>query len=268
MSALARLVQVNLPFDMIETYGPELLARGGSPEIGLSARVLDGVPQDRLQVWAERLARTAVTLHGPFMDLAPGGVDPLIVQATRRRFLQAAKLTGLFQARALVLHAGYDFSRYPYDRDRWLEVAAETWRLVLEATEKSQTLILVENVFEREPDIISRLLARMDHPRLGFCFDTGHFNTWSQAPLMDWLTRLGPWLKRLHLHDNDGSFDQHLPIGQGNFDFKALWAWLKEKGLRPGITLEPHTEEDFRLTFLAFKQLLKEENWWPGGSEI
>ena len=101
----------------------------------------------------------------------------------------------------------------PHNLDRWVKVALETWARVLEAGEESGLVILLENVYEREPEPIRRVLEQTDHPRLRACLDTGHFNTWARSPLSRWLEALEPWLSRLHLHDNDGSFDQHLPIG-------------------------------------------------------
>jgi sugar phosphate isomerase/epimerase len=47
----------------------------------------------------------------------------------------------------------------------------------------------------------------------------------------------------LHLHDNDGSGDAHLPVGQGNIDFPGLFQLLRQKQRRPLLTLEPHSQE-------------------------
>jgi len=250
------IFQVNLPFAVIEDFGPIFLDQGLNPEIGRDALSLEDFGRAEIEAWAGRFAGRMITLHGPFLDLAPGAIDPAVLAVTRQRLTTAAGLAGLFRAEAFVFHADYDVSRYPTKPERWLEVSAETWRQVLKASKEWGGPVLLENVYENGPEMIGRLLELVNDPRLGFCFDTGHFNTWSQAPLAEWLARLGPWLKRLHLHDNDGSFDQHRPIGQGNFDFKALFGWLKEEGRQPGITLEPHTIEDFQKTITALDELL------------
>jgi sugar phosphate isomerase/epimerase len=62
---------------------------------------------------------------------------------------------------------------------------------------------------------------------LDFCFDVGHANFtggWKQ-----WVSNqeLMSRLTNLHLHDNEGKEDQHLAIGEGSLNFKALLPFLK-----------------------------------------
>ena len=57
-----------------------------------------------------------------------------------------------------------------------------------------------------------------------------------------WLESLENWLGQLHLHDNHGYRDEHLPVGKGDFDFTSLFGALKSRGLKPLITLEPRSE--------------------------
>lgn len=249
--------QVNLPFGDMERFAPLLLAAGVGAEVGLDARSLEETPEPVFREWAGRLAHLEVTAHGPFMDLAPGGVDPGVVEVTRQRLLKAAGAAALFSARDMVCHAGYDVNRYPHNLERWLDTSARTWELVLEATEASGMRICLENVYETGPQMLVRLVDRLDHPRLGVCFDAGHFNAWGRGDLDDWLDALGPRIMRLHLHDNDGSFDDHLPIGRGSFPFRRLMDGLHRLGVRPGITLEPHTEEDFGPMAAGLRELLE-----------
>jgi sugar phosphate isomerase/epimerase len=47
----------------------------------------------------------------------------------------------------------------------------------------------------------------------------------------------------MHLHDNHGAFDDHLPIGSGSFPFRELKAFLKKAEMKDIIfTVEPHNE--------------------------
>jgi len=75
-------------------------------------------------------------------------------------------------------------------------------------------------------------------------------NTWQ-----DWLLPLVPWLNHLHLHDNCGEGDDHLPVSAGRFDFTGLFSHLRQNNLRPTITLEPHREEDLWKSLQALQQL-------------
>ncbi|HNW35834.1 MAG TPA: sugar phosphate isomerase/epimerase, partial [Candidatus Ozemobacteraceae bacterium] len=51
-----------------------------------------------------------------------------------------------------------------------------------------------------------------EHPDLGFHLDIGHFNLNQRKPL-DFAQAFADRLVHVHLHDNDGSKDQHLPPG-------------------------------------------------------
>jgi sugar phosphate isomerase/epimerase len=45
--------------------------------------------------------------------------------------------------------------------------------------------------------------------------------------VLNWITTLGERITYVHLHDNDGSGDQHLPLGQGNLPLLEVLAALE-----------------------------------------
>jgi sugar phosphate isomerase/epimerase len=90
--------------------------------------------------------------------------------------------------------------------------------------------------------MLKELLTSLRSDSACFCFDAGHFNAFAKAPLADWIDALGPLTGQLHLHDNHGIADEHLPLGEGNFPFHDLLERLRALGRRPIITLEAHSE--------------------------
>jgi sugar phosphate isomerase/epimerase len=84
--------------------------------------------------------------------------------------------------------------------------------------------------------------------------DIGHHHVFGKKPLKEWVETLGKKIMELHLHDNNGEEDTHLAIGKGNADFASLFQLIKENGLSPIITLEPH-EEDTLWQSLASEDL-------------
>jgi len=58
------------------------------------------------------------------------------------------------------------------------------------------------------------------------------------------LFRIVEFRTHFHLHDNNGSKDEHLPLGNGKIDFYPLIGFLKKRKELPLITLEPHEEAD------------------------
>ena len=76
-----------------------------------------------------------------------------------------------------------------------------------------------------------------DPDRLGICLDTGHAFITGAAPyaLVD---ELKDYLQIVHLSDNLGDFDAHLPPYEGNIDWELFMAALCANGLRPMMIME------------------------------
>lgn len=248
---------VNLPLRRVwrdRTLLDALLTRRLAPELGLDAIAIDHVPPEFHRRVAAELAEAglAVSIHLPFFDIQPGSLDDLVLAATRDRLRRAWDLARLYAPRHLVGHAAYTglyVELYP----DWLDRSAETW-LGLPAVWPDHPPLFLENTHERDPKPLVDLLTRLGRPgdaagqgRVGVCLDVGHWFSFSGGSRLGdldrWLDALAPWLGHLHLHDNDGSADQHHGLGQGAIPFADLAAGLASRSLRPTRTLEPHTEE-------------------------
>jgi sugar phosphate isomerase/epimerase len=244
---ILRRVQVNMPFHLLyKKYLPLVVQHGINPEIGFNHVDLERFEiQDFVRV-AEviRDKGLTITLHAPFMDLRPGAVDPKIRQASIERLFQVFDLVPFFAPQCIVCHPSFDERYYISTEEAWLENSLDTWRKFLELAEEMGTAVSLENVYERTPDHLGRLFQALKGPNIFFCLDTGHFNAFSNRNLDGWLKVLGPRIGQIHLHDNAALADDHLPVGEGNFPFGDLFAYLEEQGLHPIITLEPHTEEN------------------------
>jgi len=255
--ALLRQVQVNIPFTMLyNTYLDRFLGYDLNPEIGIDAEALERFNFSDFQRIAEKLQahQLSITLHGPFIDLSAGSTDPAIMAATRSRFEQLLKLVNVFRPRAVVCHAGYDWRRYGSFREEWIDNSLDTWSWLAGGLVEQGSRLMLENVYENEPQDIRIILEGLKSQNVGFCLDAGHLFAFGNSELVQWLEGLGSYIGQLHLHDNHGRNDEHLPLGQGNIDFKHLFAYLISIDLpRPIITLEPHREEDLwpSLEYLA-----------------
>jgi len=246
MKEMIKKVQVNIPFRMlIETYLDQFLQLGLNPEIGFDALALEEFSVKDYRPIAEKLHQQSlrITLHGPFIDLSVGSADPGIRALTRKRFEQVLELVPLFKPQTLICHAGYDKRRYGFFRDVWIERSLACWSWLADRLEETGTRLMLENVYEDGPTDIRILFEELAPKNVGFCLDTGHLTAFGQTSLMKWLTVMEPYLGQLHLHDNNGDWDDHLELGGGAIDFKYLFEYLKRTRKRPPIvTLEPHQE--------------------------
>ena len=227
MREVLKKVQINMPFRMlVDEYLDILLEERIQPEIGVDCFALDRFSRSEFHDVADRLhgAGLSITLHAPFFDLRPGAIDRKVRE---------------------VCHAAFDEKYYVSHEDVWLENSRDTWSSFIETAAGMGTKIALENVYEGSPKHLGLLLDTFQGSQnIGLCFDTGHFNAFSRSTLEEWLDALGSRIVQIHLHDNDGSADEHKPVGDGTFPFHRFFELLGKKGVRPIVTLEPHTVED------------------------
>ena len=257
-------VQVNAPYrQLVDKYLELFLRYGINPEIGFDALALEAASQEAMAEMARLMKEQGrtITFHGPFMDLAPGGLDERVREVTARRLQQTMELVPVFRPQSVVFHTGYDERRYHAHRAEWLSGSLATWEPLVQQAEEMGVVIHLENVYEQTPEMILTLIEEMDSENLGFCLDMGHMNVFGEVTLSEWLDALGPHLKEVHLHDNNGHSDSHGPIGSGTAPFKELFQYLHDQEKRPVITLEPHEEATLWVSLENLEKL------WPWQEE-
>ena len=212
------------------------------PEIGLEGPVLYTYTEKDFQRIATDFKNAGLqcTIHAPFLDLVPGSLDPQIRNASTDKLKKAFSLIEIFEPVSIVCHLGYEEPKHGFKKDEWFNNALETWESVLEIAEKHKTPLMLENTFEKDPEMHLRILEALDSEYARFCLDVGHVMSFAGNTWQDWLPAMKPFLGQLHLHDNYGSYDDHLAVGKGVFDFVGLFDFLQENELNPVITLEPH----------------------------
>ncbi len=218
---------VHVPFGKTRDYIDFAKKHHLNLEIFFSAADLISCTAQDLHDLIEELGYgPALTVHGPFMDLAPAAVDPGVMDVTAERFNQALDVAEMLGAEAVVFHSGYDKWKYGHNMDIWLERSVGFWPRFIERARALGTKIAVENIFEDTPENLKLLMENLGSESFGICFDTGHMNIFSRVALDEWVDALGQYIIELHLHDNLGDLDAHLPVGEGDFDFDLLFARL------------------------------------------
>jgi sugar phosphate isomerase/epimerase len=239
-------VHVNLPWKLLPDYLEMVLELRINVEIGLEAEQLDRVSRPHFHSVADKLHQRGCrnTLHGPFWDLCPGSSDALIRQVSQFRLQQLFDLVDVFQPIQVVCHTGFDPRHHGSQRKFFLERSLAIWEPLAARAETSRVPLLLENVWEYGPELHRELFAALNSPYCRFCLDVGHQHSFSKTPLTAWVEALGEYLNEIHVHDNSGIDDEHLPVGHGTIDFPLLFRLLRSRACTPLITLEPHREED------------------------
>ena len=117
------------------------------------------------------------------------------------------------------------------------DLGLKRYEQVLEVAKKRNVRFCMENT--RKNDYFDWFFAHFgDMPEVGFCFDMGHTNAFTHDTTdARWL----PYLDRLacvHMHDNDGTSDQHLLPFDGNLNWQYLMPTVFKNHKDIPLTLE------------------------------
>ncbi|MGC9196656.1 MAG: sugar phosphate isomerase/epimerase family protein [Syntrophobacteraceae bacterium] len=257
MRKVLRHVFVNMPWSYRGLFIDLVVENRMNVELGFAAADLESCSPGEVCEAVSRIRQRGgkITFHGPFWDLNIGSVDPAIREVARSRFESLFCLIQAVLPERVVLHTGFDPRHHRSQRGEWVENALLTLEPFVRRAELLDSTLVFENVFEEDPALHLELLERIKSRQVGFCLDVGHQHAFSKTALDIWLQAVWPYLKEVHLHDNDSSLDAHLPVGSGTIDFDLLFGFLLERGICPLLTIEPHTVEHLYETLAGLARL-------------
>ncbi len=175
-------------------------------------RLLDQRPNAIADHLSALQSITPRALHGPYADLCPGSVDPMVRSVARNRFDLAARIAAQLRVTHLVLHHGYvPKTSKP---SNWISRCSEFWRAYLDSIPDSIS-VHIENLLDDDPEVILEVVTSVNRKNFDVCLDVGHVNCRSKVKATAWIQRLGGRVGYAHLHDNHGEDDEHLGLGQG-----------------------------------------------------
>lgn len=206
-----------------------------------------------LHSWEQRkldLGNPPLTCHGPFLDLNPASYDSAVQNTACLRFSQAYEAARKLGAARIIYHT----CRIPQTCyvAGWSQRLAGFYQEFLE--HHTSLPVAVENVFDESPYPIADLASHIHASHFSLCLDVGHAHAFSTVPVKEWITVLSPWITHLHLHDNHGTKDEHLPIGEGTLPWEEIFPLLQALPRLAGITLENTSDEDFILSLQRLSQ--------------
>lgn len=233
---------IHVPYEKLKEHLGLITEKGFNLEIYFSSRSVMTASADEIKNLKRLLTHNpSLSFHAPFMDLCPGAIDTDIRDITLRRFHQTLDIAEILKPKCIVFHSGYEKWKYALRTELWLTNSLPAWREINDRASSVGSRVAIENIFEDEPSNLKELLDEIKSENFGICFDTGHFNLFSTQSIEHWLDKIGDRIIELHLHDNDKSADQHLPIGDGTFNFKRFFSLIKTSNTI--LTIEAHTAE-------------------------
>ena len=155
------------------------------------------------------------------------------------KIVRAMEYASILGAKQIIVH-GLKVPGGPYSQECY-EANCAYYQSFAPYCRKFGIRIAVENlittIFPR-PELLNRVLAALDPGCFVTCMDLGHALVAGMAT-QDYLAGLTPGiLKALHIHDNDGSSDQHRLPHLGNVNWEAVMEGLAAYGYSGDFTME------------------------------
>lgn len=196
-----------------------------------------------------------LSLHMPIHGVNLTWPVRSVAAASLGEVFSALELAAELGADVMVIHPGRvpeEYLSFP----SWLERSRDLLRfalsLLLPRAEKLGVKIALENLGNgRDRGVVQtaeeHLALLSEFPELWACFDLGHLHTLGGSPT-DYIRALSSRLLHVHLHDNCGDWDAHLPLGEGTAPWRETLAALAETGFSGRIILEIPDPSGLRLS--------------------
>ncbi len=160
-----------------------------------------------------------IQVHAPFNDLNIASMNPGLREAAIDEIERSYKMAVELDAEMVTMHPGV-YSPIGRFWDGTEEAAVGSLRELNEMAEDYGVNVAVENMPNLDvtmgvtPEDMSDLL---DGSGMSFCLDIGH--AFTSGRLEDFL-KFEP--VNLHIHDNIGRKDAHMPLGEGEIDIEHV----------------------------------------------
>lgn len=219
-------------------------------------------------------------MHMPYPNYVPGESRELNAYLRDVVAPKSLQVCAYFGCPYIVVH-GFKLARFLGSEEEEWSVMEQFLDFLAPMAKEMGVTICIENLYEstgghivegpccdagKAAERIDRMNDRFHAEVLGFCFDTGHANLVG-LDFESFMTVLGPRLKVLHIHDNDGVADLHqIPYtfarsreNKASTDWTGFIRGLKESGFggtlsfetAPVLTAFPEEMKDEVLAFLA-----------------
>ncbi len=199
---------------------------------------------ERLKATCARLGADIPQAHAPY------SLNPCKDQETMdnqvkimEKILLACGKLGIDR---ITLHSGFGFSE---NKEEMMQKNTAYYKRLIPMAEEHNVTLMIENISEEiyhdrfvieTADDILDLRSRLgDHRLIGACWDSGHANT-KALDQYENITKLKGILKGVHLHDNHGDTDDHMPPLLGTVNFDDVVKALLDIGYDGAFNLESH----------------------------
>jgi sugar phosphate isomerase/epimerase len=217
------------------------------------AELVHQYPHDKVDTESLESFDLKYSIHAPFMDVNIAALQDKSRENSINQIKESIDLANEIDAEAVVVHPGLaSFLANKYFLYTVYEFANESIKEIGEYGRELGVLTTIENmpafdgmIYQNMNDL-DDLLVSLD---MSMTLDIGHANHVGYAP--DGM--IFDSIKHVHMHDNFGDDDAHLPFGEGSIDLKGIVHKLEEKNYNGIYIIEVNDYDSIKKSFEYMK---------------
>lgn len=167
-------------------------------------------------------------VHAPLSDVNIGSVYEPMRLAALKEVQETIALCHKLEIPLVTVHPGFVNGIAFLDRRKGLEKTKDSIKALSRFSNDQSVEIVVENLpanMNATCSTAMELLEVLNEADVRMCFDMGHANTAGQVDeFLELVARFG----NVHLHNNEGQWDQHNRIDDGSADLRKVVSILKQ----------------------------------------
>ena len=207
---------------------------------------------------------TVHQIHGPWRYPPKDGTAE-----ERRQMLEAMKkgvrAATYLGAPYMVVHPLMPYGEEGLEHTKEIfDINAQHFGALAEYAKDFPVTVCIENMpYPRFPistvKQVLDLVKYLQKSNIKVCLDTGHANVLGTSP-GDGVRILGQYLATLHVHDNSGTTDAHLHIGEGVINWNDFSRALHKINFSGVVSAEPNMRGNFTVQEIEKRQALLARN--------
>ena len=203
------------------------------------------------------------TVHSPFSDINISSLNKSIRKESIRQVKYSIFAVNEIGGNVLTFHPGRHSAATSKSRGNTKKILFDSLKKISDYNKDYGVTIALENMpdtFITTMKVSQEVLEVLENKQLSeikHTMDVGHLET-NNVDIGEYIHDLRKYLIHMHLHDNFGEFDNHLPLGEGNINFPKIFRALKEINYVGRIILEMTNTEDI----LKSREFLEEKKYF------
>jgi sugar phosphate isomerase/epimerase len=166
-------------------------------------------------------------VHAPLSDINIASFSEKVREASITEVSEAVRMAAGFGAEMVTFHPGHLSPVAHLDPGRLRDMTTEAVLRIAKAGREHGVPLAIENMPKTRMTAFkgpADLLECVEGTDVGLCLDVGHANT--TGNIDDYLA-VADRVRNIHIHDNNGGWDDHLVLGAGNLPLAKIVSALK-----------------------------------------